>query len=191
MNISYADGMAVLSAEITPLEKCTLMALLLHMHPVTGQSFPSQATLAKETGCSERQIRRVLANLKSKCLIEIHQPGPGSKRHTPSYTMPFADAYRYIEECNARYSAKRAEAKNASDPDSPSPDNCGALRKKKFMPPSIDEVAEYIYQKRYAIDPDEFFDYYESIGCIAAGQPIRSWKSKCDIWQRRMDAENS
>ena len=53
------------------------------------------------------------------------------------------------------------------------------------------KVAEYIYQKRYAIDPDEFFDYYESIGWIAAGQPIRSWKSKCDIWQRRMDAENS
>jgi hypothetical protein len=47
--------MAVLSAEIMPLEKCALMALLLHMHPVTGQSFPSQATLAKETGCSERQ----------------------------------------------------------------------------------------------------------------------------------------
>ena len=187
MNISYNDGMAVLMSETSPLEKCTLMALLLHIHPTTGLSFPAQATLAKEVGCSERQIRRILTSLKSKCLIEIHQSGPGSKRHTPSYTMPFSESYRYIEERNAKYSAKQAAKAEVNESAAESTDTVSTPRKSNFTPPTVDEVAEYIDSKGYEIDPEEFCDYYESIGWLSYGRPITAWQARCDIWQRRMD----
>lgn len=193
MNISYTDGVAVLDAEISPMEKCTLMALLLHIHPVTGLCYPSQATLAKEVGCSERQIRRTLKKLKSKCLVEIHPPPASSGRHTPSYTMPFSGAYRFIEESTAKRNA-RAEARKKSvkaDASGQNAEGGYSPDQSAPRPPTLEEVVEYVTGKGYQIDPFEFHDYYEAIGWRVNGQPIRSWKAKCNIWQRRDELDRT
>ena len=58
--------------------------------------------------------------------------------------------------------------------------------KKPFVPPTIEEVREYVKENNFIFDADEFFAYYASQGWKKAnGQKVVSWKQCCVTWERR------
>lgn len=61
--------------------------------------------------------------------------------------------------------------------------------KKKFQPPSIDEVREYISQQGYSIDAEKFVDYYESKGWVVGKSPMKDWKAAVRNWSRTQRQE--
>lgn len=50
--------------------------------------------------------------------------------------------------------------------------------------PTLEEVREYCLEINSPIDPQYFFDYYESIGWVRGGQPIVDWKTALRSWHR-------
>ena len=53
-------------------------------------------------------------------------------------------------------------------------------------PPTIGEVKEYILQGGYAVDAEEFIDYYSGQGWTKAnGKPVVDWKACVRSWNRR------
>ena len=57
--------------------------------------------------------------------------------------------------------------------------------KKKFVPPSYEEVKAYIYEKRLNVDAQKFFDYYEAGDWHDGnGKAVKSWKQKCLTWDK-------
>ena len=57
--------------------------------------------------------------------------------------------------------------------------------KKKFMPPSYEEVKAYIDEKRLNVDAQKFFDYYEAGDWHDGnGKAVKSWKQKCLTWDK-------
>lgn len=54
---------------LSPTEKMLFIYLKMHSGNGTGQSFPSLATLAKETGLSKRTVQRWLAEMEDKGVI--------------------------------------------------------------------------------------------------------------------------
>lgn len=58
--------------------------------------------------------------------------------------------------------------------------------KKVFIPPTVDEVKEYILSKSYSVDPKYFVEYYESRNWInAKGDTVKNWKSTIVTWNNR------
>lgn len=58
--------------------------------------------------------------------------------------------------------------------------------KKPFVPPTIEEVRDYVKENDFIFDADEFFAYYASQGWKKAnGQKVVSWKQCCVTWERR------
>jgi len=58
--------------------------------------------------------------------------------------------------------------------------------KKSFVPPTIEEVRDYVKENDFIFDADEFFAYYASQGWRKAnGQKVVSWKQCCVTWERR------
>lgn len=57
--------------------------------------------------------------------------------------------------------------------------------KKRFVPPSVDEVRAYCAEKGYTFDPETFVAFYESKGWKVGGSPMKSWKAACVTWQKR------
>lgn len=43
--------------------------------------------------------------------------------------------------------------------------------------PTLDEVREYIVEKNYDVDPERFYDYYESNGWKVGKNPMKDWKA--------------
>jgi DNA-binding transcriptional regulator GbsR (MarR family) len=57
--------------------------------------------------------------------------------------------------------------------------------KKKFVPPSYEEVKAYITEKRLNVDAQKFFDYYEAGDWHDGnGKAVKSWKQKCLTWDK-------
>jgi hypothetical protein len=64
--------------------------------------------------------------------------------------------------------------------------------KKKFVPPSYEEVKAYITEKRLNVDPQKFFDYYEAGDWHdGKGQPVKNWKQKCLTWDKHDTGSHS
>lgn len=52
----------------------------------------------------------------------------------------------------------------------------------RFVPPTLDEIAEYCAEKGYNIDPERFFNYYESNGWMVGKTKMTKWKNALANW---------
>ena len=48
--------------------------------------------------------------------------------------------------------------------------------------PSLAEVKAYCEEKGFTVDPERFWNYYETLGWEINGQPVRSWKALLGNW---------
>lgn len=61
--------------------------------------------------------------------------------------------------------------------------------KRRFRPPSVEEVDAYIKEQGYTFSAETFVDFYSSKGWKVGSQPMKDWKAACRTWQRRRDEE--
>lgn len=57
--------------------------------------------------------------------------------------------------------------------------------KKRFIPPSLDEVTAYCTERNNSIDPEGFIDYYTSNGWKVGKNPMKDWKAAVRSWEQR------
>lgn len=54
-----------------------------------------------------------------------------------------------------------------------------------FVPPTVEEVAEYCRERGNRIDPETFVSYYTRQGWVLSnGRPMRDWKSAVVTWEK-------
>ena len=59
--------------------------------------------------------------------------------------------------------------------------------KERFVPPTVEQVAEYVKQRRSSVDPQGFIDFYTSKGWMVGKTPMKDWKAACrnaEHWER-------
>ena len=70
--------------------------------------------------------------------------------------------------------------------DSIGKDSIEKSKRKKFTPPSFDEVKAYAVSRGNKVDPVKFFDYYTAGSWKdAKGNPVKNWKQKMITWESR------
>lgn len=58
--------------------------------------------------------------------------------------------------------------------------------RKRFAPPTLEEVTAYCRELNSKIDPQQFIDYYTANGWVQGkGKPIKDWKAAVRTWNRR------
>ena len=55
----------------------------------------------------------------------------------------------------------------------------------RFVPPTVEEVQDYINVMGYHIDANYFMDYYESKGWLVGRTKMKDWKATVRNWARR------
>ena len=59
-------------------------------------------------------------------------------------------------------------------------------KRKRFTPPTVDEVRAYCQERNNGIDPEAFVDYYTARGWkYGQGKPVADWKAAVRTWERR------
>lgn len=63
----------------------------------------------------------------------------------------------------------------------------GGVKKKRFVPPTLAEVASYVASRHSPVEPQVFLDFYESKGWMVGKTPMKDWKAACrnaECWER-------
>ena len=54
----------------------------------------------------------------------------------------------------------------------------------KFVPPTVDEISEYCRERKNNVNPEKFFDFYESKGWMIGKNKMKDWKAAVRTWER-------
>lgn len=55
---------------------------------------------------------------------------------------------------------------------------------KKFIPPTVDEVAAYCRERKNDINAESFVDFYESKGWLIGKNKMKDWRAAVRTWER-------
>ncbi len=57
--------------------------------------------------------------------------------------------------------------------------------KRKFVPPTLQEVRQYTMERQSPVDPKDFFEYFETGNWYdSKGDPVKNWKQKLITWEK-------
>ena len=56
---------------------------------------------------------------------------------------------------------------------------------KKFVPPDLEEIVNYIREQGYTVDAEKFLNYYTSNGWLIGKTLMKDWKAAVRSWQSR------
>ena len=61
--------------------------------------------------------------------------------------------------------------------------------KKLFIPPKVEEVAEYCEERQNGINAQYFVDYYQSKGWYVGKSKMKDWKASVRTWEQNCKKE--
>ena len=143
----------------------------------------SQKYLAIKARCSKRKVANALVKLVSRKLIEkIDTDVRGI--HLCEYK-----ATRYCtmckgDECGA-IGGDECGATNNIDKDNIDIYTLSIKGNAKFKKPSLDEIRDYCLSRSNSVDPEQFYNFYESKGWMVGKSPMKDWKASVRTWEKR------
>lgn len=149
-----------------------------------GQIVTSLASLASETGFSVQQIKTAL-----KHLISTNEVTNVSTSQYRIITVVKYDEYQTStnELTNDQQTTNKQLTNDQQHHNKDNKDN-KVINKSltRFIPPTLDEVISYAKEIESPVDPEYFFDHYESNGwTLKGGQKMKNWKATMRNWTRR------
>ena len=58
----------------------------------------------------------------------------------------------------------------------------------RFVPPTVEEVRNYCYERNNNVDPERFVDYYTANGWVVGKNKMKDWKAAVRTWEKRENA---
>lgn len=55
----------------------------------------------------------------------------------------------------------------------------------RFHKPSLEEIKAYCRERNNKVDPEQFFNFYESKGWIIGKSPMKDWRAAVRTWEQR------
>ena len=63
-------------------------------------------------------------------------------------------------------------------------DDSESQTKKRFVPPTLEEVQAYCIERNNNVDPQRFIDHYTSNGWMVGKNKMKDWKASVRTWER-------
>lgn len=156
--------------------------LLMEIDSFTSKGhdcYISNEYIADLLGVTERSASRLLSHLLESGLIRVVK-FDGRKRYVEStisfqaewtqmsmqgrQPCPHTDNNEYININNNTLSNKETG---------------------RFKKPSIEEIRSYCLEKSSRVDPEQFFNFYESNGWMVGKNHMKDWRAAVRTWEKR------
>lgn len=62
--------------------------------------------------------------------------------------------------------------------------------RKRFTPPTVEEVEAYCFERNNKVDAERFVDYYTANGWKVGKNPMKDWKAAVRNWERKDPPDN-
>ncbi len=61
---------------------------------------------------------------------------------------------------------------------------------KKLVKPSMSEIRAYCVERKSSVDPEKFYDFYESKGWKVGKNAMKHWRASVRTWERNEFGDN-
>ena len=100
-----------------------------------------------------------------------------------SYTLGMSDGIP-----DGRQNGHQMDTQVRIGKDSIGKDNSIGEKRKRFIPPTLEEVKAYASERGNLVDAQKFYDYYTQGGWKdAKGNAVKNWKQKMITWEKHSD----
>ena len=140
----------------------------------------SQNYLARKAKCSRRKVVNCLENLLSKGFIEKFDVNVRGV-HLCEYTFK-ASAF---DAQGVHQVHRGCECGAHNNIDDNIDINTLSIKNTKFHKPSVEEIRLYCQERNNSVDPEKFFNFYESKGWLVGKSPMKDWKAAVRTWEQR------
>jgi len=155
-----------------------------------GQVITGRKNLHIQTGIPEQTIRTCLERLKSTNEITIKSTTKFSLITICNYeTYQNRDCEKNLTPTSKSTSVQPTTNQQVTTNKNDKNEENEKNNKSHFVPPTIEQVTEYIVGKGYTIDPESFVAYYTSKGWMIGKNKMKDWKSACVTWQKRQPVQ--
>ena len=149
-----------------------------------GSFVSSLPKLADETSLTMREVRTAISHLKST--------GEVTCKTYSKFTIFTVKNYCQYQMSDTQNDRQATGKRHSNDILTPTIEEKkeGNIKedtnvsKKRFAPPSVDEVRAYCAERNNGIDPQSFIDFYESKGWMVGKNHMRDWKAALRTWER-------
>ena len=128
-----------------------------YIWPAAKQMIDDDAAAYQKMVEQRREAGRTSANERQRALTSVNE-----SQRNQQYINPTIDINPYIKETLSK-----------------------EREKKRFVPPSLDEVTAYCTERHNTVDPEGFIDFYTSNGWKVGKNPMKDWKAAVRSWEQR------
>lgn len=61
----------------------------------------------------------------------------------------------------------------------------------RFLPPTLDDISSYCLERNNSVDPQRFFDFYQSKGWMVGKNKMKDWKAAVRNWETRSGTKSA
>jgi predicted phage replisome organizer len=87
-----------------------------------------------------------------------------------------------VMECNATDKIRLEEDKNRIDKDIDIEED--KPKRKRFVPPTLEEVQDYCFERNNNVDAERFINHYTSNGWMVGKNKMKDWKAAIRTWEK-------
>lgn len=162
----------------------------------------STKMLADELGFDENIVKVAIAALEKLNMVttdsgflcipgwEEYQNAEGLEKireQTRLRVQKHREKQKILTDCSVTSNATVTES-NATDKEKELDkdiDKKENIKRKNFVPPTVEEVKEYVDSVGSQVDPEAFVAFYESKGWMIGRNKMKSWKMAIVTWEKR------
>ncbi len=149
-----------------------------------GSLITSTARLSDQTGLSAKQIRTCLERLSEEGKIITKGASKWTKITICNYESYMLDG-EDAGQTNGEQMASKGQADGeqmATPKEEKKVINKESNSSRRFVKPTIEQIADYCKEKGYDVEAERFFNYYESKGWVVGKSPMKDWKAAVRTW---------
>ena len=154
--------------------------LLMEIDSFTSKGhecYISNEYIADLLGVTERSASRLLSHLLESGLIRV---------------VKFDGRKRYVESAIC-FQAGWTQMSMQGGQSVPHTDNNEYINNNtlsnkgghRFQKPSLEEIRSYCQERGNKVDPEQFYNFYESKGWVVGKSPMKDWRASVRTWEKR------
>jgi hypothetical protein len=153
-----------------------------------GQLLTGRKKLSSETGINESKIERILKYLENEQQIEQQKTNKFRLITIQNYNQYQKSEQQSEQQVNNKRTTSEQQVNTNKN-------NKNYKNEKKSIikilkKPSLEEIQKYCKERKNNVNPNKFFNWYESNGWKVGKNPMKDWRAAIRTWEESKGSNN-
>ena len=174
LSVNYMDKKVLFNGRLITVKK--------------GQIITSIRKLTERWGCTRRKANNIITMFAEDGMIDIKRDKGGTLLTIVNYSI-----YQDVRDTDSTTESTTQDTTQGTTQSTQHKNiknykeykNNREGKSRAFTAPSIEEISIYCRERNNGVDPQTFYDFYESKGWFVGKNKMKDWKAAVRTWEKR------